>query len=87
MSQEREWWWSAACADMDTDIFFNVTGNPLLPRSVCAVCPVRAECLADAMRYESRESNKQFRFGMFGGLLPGERRELHEHLIKGNQHH
>lgn len=84
MSQEREWWWEAACVGMDTEIFFHVTGNPILPRSVCAVCPVRAECLADAMQFESQLTNRQLRYGMYGGLLPGERRELHDHLTKKN---
>lgn len=48
--------------------------NPLL---VCASCPVRGECLLDALRYDSdswRES------GIRGGMTPPERRKFRNSL-------
>ncbi len=44
-------------------------------RRVCARCPVRDLCLADAMRME-RGLSLQFRHGMWGGMTPEERVEL-----------
>lgn len=38
-------------------------------KSICATCPVRDDCLAEAMR--NRE-----KVGVWGGLNPEERREL-----------
>lgn len=42
--------------------------------ALCAVCPVRRECLAMALFYEARaEIRDEDRFGWWGGLSPGER--------------
>ncbi len=44
-------------------------------RQVCAHCPVRNRCLTEAMRMEGW-LDAQWRFGLWGGLTPGERVEL-----------
>ncbi len=44
-------------------------------RQVCARCPVRERCLTEAMRLEGW-LDAQWRFGLWGGLTPGERVEL-----------
>ncbi len=44
-------------------------------RQVCAHCPVRERCLDDAMRMEGW-LDAQWRFGLWGGLTPGDRVEL-----------
>lgn len=41
-------------------------------KDACKLCPVRAECLAYAMRIETAA----FREGIYGGFTPLERREL-----------
>lgn len=42
-------------------------------RAVCVTCPVRHDCLADAM---ATEAGGGPRHGMFGGLTPWERSDL-----------
>lgn len=41
----------------------------LVAKQICSRCPVRAECLADALATQDR-------FGIRGGLTPGERRRF-----------
>ncbi len=65
----RAW---AECAGLDTEIFYP---EPLTPdtkadaKAVCARCPVRLDCLAEAIA-----ANEPF--GIRGGLTPRERRSL-----------
>ena len=72
----------AACAGMDTDMFFAPGGpgasgpdlgrNPYEEaRRVCAGCPVAAECLDYAQAVEPH--GRVYRYGMFGGHSPAER--------------
>lgn len=59
---------------MDINIFFPPAGGDYeRPRSVCQECPVREECLAEAM---ARETSGWERHGMFGGLTPNQRGDL-----------
>jgi WhiB family redox-sensing transcriptional regulator len=61
---------SALCAQTDPDLFFpekNGSSDPA--RRICAVCPVRAECLEFAL------ANKEAH-GVWGGMSPAERRKL-----------
>jgi hypothetical protein len=51
-------------------------------RRVPARCPVRRECLADALRYEDGRDNsltgrwdRRLPFGIWGGLTPAERHD------------
>lgn len=71
------WQEYAACADADPEVFFPVgePGSRMYDREVaeaksyCAVCPVRAACLADAVAGE-------LAVGVFGGTTPEERRPM-----------
>ncbi|MFF8279813.1 WhiB family transcriptional regulator [Streptomyces lateritius] len=72
----ESWRASAACQNVDPDLFFPVgTGAPALvqaeeAKAVCQVCPVRAACLRWAMD-DSRQVT-----GVWGGLTEDERRSL-----------
>lgn len=67
-----EWHQEAACADPQTppDLFFPESGSrPSRAKSICADCPVRADCLRWALdNYEPH--------GIWGGYTPQERRTL-----------
>ena len=70
-----QWWRKAACLGLADDRFFPDKGRHDLVASalaVCAVCPVRTECLDEALRIEAREEKKHVR-GIFGGTLPLQR--------------
>lgn len=64
------WRAGALCAQVDGDLFFPEKGESALPaKRVCAGCPVRAECLAEALARPER-------FGVWGGLSEPERRAV-----------
>ena len=74
----------AACSDsgLDPDDWFPVSEDPATARReaaaalrLCAVCPVRRQCLELALRRWPVGQH-----GIWGGTLPGERRVLREHL-------
>lgn len=77
-SWEYGWQWQAACRGEDTVLFF--PPNHVEPKeerlarerrakAICAVCPVRMECLEYALRI--REPH-----GIWGGLNELERRHM-----------
>lgn len=73
---DARWRDDAACAGLDTELFFPVDDRAAsveTPRRVCRGCPVRVDCLADALTTEDPAR----RFGIVGGTTPGERRTLH----------
>lgn len=43
-------------------------------KRICSTCPVRMECLAEALREEAADST--YRVGIRGGLIPAERLRL-----------
>jgi WhiB family redox-sensing transcriptional regulator len=65
-----EWEDRALCRTVDAEIFF-ATGATQEYRAkvVCKTCPVRAECLAYALRYRVEH-------GVWGGLTDRERRRV-----------
>jgi WhiB family redox-sensing transcriptional regulator len=72
---EEAWRASAACAEVESELFFpvGVTG-PAVPqiaaaKAVCARCAVRAECLEFAI-----VTNQEY--GVWGGTSEEERRAL-----------
>lgn len=67
------WQRRAACRTEDTGTFFGRSVKRA--KELCAVCPVRSECLDYAMDAE-RGDRLDLRHGVFGGLSPGERWEL-----------
>lgn len=74
-----DWQRAAACADteVDREIFYPPDGwagdlATTAAKQVCARCPVRAQCLADALAWE----NPRQRHGVLGGLTAAERAAL-----------
>lgn len=72
----RDWRYSAACAEVDPELFFpaRAENRPLAQvaeaKKVCAGCPVSQQCLDWAL--ETRQDT-----GVWGGLSENERRLLH----------
>lgn len=70
-----DWTVLALCAQTDPELWFPERGHfeqSQVAKAVCGRCPVRGQCLAEAMtrRLWSDDS------GIWGGLSPRERREL-----------
>jgi hypothetical protein len=71
----RAWRDRAACRDVDPERFFpaaedgpGLRAQVAAAKAICARCPVRAECLAEALA--------RIPFGIAGGLTEHERRQL-----------
>jgi Transcription factor WhiB. len=65
-----EWTASALCAQADPDLWFPDKGGfPAEAKRICGRCPVRDECLAQALRDGEKH-------GIWGGLTYEERRAL-----------
>lgn len=74
---DTDWQSKAACKNMSIDMFFpeqeptdKKTEHYIPAKKICAICPVRNECLMYAMRMEEDE---RWRYGLYGGLTPHER--------------
>lgn len=73
----QEWLEYAACADVGVELFFPPDErSPLVAeaKAICAVCVVRAECLAWAMKNKPE--------GIWGGMTADERRKMHRNQMK-----
>lgn len=64
-----DWISQAACRESDPDALFVQGAAQNRAKSVCAGCPVRVECLADAL-------DNRTEFGVWGGMTERERRAL-----------
>jgi WhiB family redox-sensing transcriptional regulator len=65
-----DWQESAVCAQTDPEVFFPEKGGSTREaKKICITCPVRQECLEDALV-------KDEGFGIRGGLSVRERRKL-----------
>jgi hypothetical protein len=63
----------AGCRDVDLSVFFDLTpANKEMALALCHACPVRAECLAAVMKWETGHA----KYGIWGGTTPEERRKL-----------
>ena len=71
ISQPQDSWRAdAACRGADTDVFFIGPGHkPDAAIAVCDRCEVRDECLEYALDNDEE-------FGIWGGLMPKQRKEL-----------
>ena len=68
------WHRQAACRGKGTDTFFPSPGDSLTAaRAVCAACPVRTECLADAVADAGLQ-------GFWGGTSERDRRHIRREL-------
>ena len=63
------WVSKAKCRDVDPDELFVRGAEQHKAKVVCAACPVKAECLAEAL-------DNEIEWGVWGGLTERERRAL-----------
>jgi WhiB family transcriptional regulator, redox-sensing transcriptional regulator len=64
-----EWASQGACRTTDPDSLFVQGAAQNRAKAVCMSCPVRTECLADAL-------DNRIEFGVWGGMTERERRAL-----------
>ncbi len=64
-----DWTELAACRNGDPDRLFVQGAEQHRAKIVCASCPVRTECLAEAL-------DRQIEFGVWGGMTERERRAI-----------
>src|SRR6478672_1041220 len=65
----HDWTTQAACNSADPDELFVTGAAQNRAKAVCMGCPVRTECLADAL-------DNRVEFGVWGGMTERERRAL-----------
>ncbi len=68
-SHPQEWVADAACRNADPDELFVTGAAQKRAKAVCMSCPVRTECLSDALDH-------RVEFGVWGGMTERERRAL-----------
>ena len=66
---DPDWASRGACRDVDPESLFVVGAAQHKAKTICMGCPVRVDCLADAL--DSRAE-----FGVWGGMTERERRTL-----------
>lgn len=66
---DEEWTLRAACAQRSPDELFVQGAAQRQAREVCFDCPVRLECLVDAL-------DNRIQYGVWGGMTERERRAL-----------
>jgi WhiB family transcriptional regulator, redox-sensing transcriptional regulator len=69
MSWIEDWSAQAACRATDPDALFVQGAAQNRAKALCLGCPVRTECLADAL-------DNRIEFGVWGGMTERERRAL-----------
>lgn len=67
--RDQHWTAYASCSGCADDLFVEGAARQRTAREVCAACPVRLECLVDALDHA-------ISFGVWGGLTERERRAL-----------
>lgn len=75
-----DWTKSALCLQIDADSFFpegEMTQQKYRAAvQFCKSCPVRLQCLDEAMRFEGEDLGRRGRSGVWGGLTPKQRATL-----------
>jgi WhiB family redox-sensing transcriptional regulator len=66
---DHDWTSGAACRDGNPDELFVQGAEQHKAKALCLSCPVRTECLADAL-------DNRVEFGVWGGMTERERRAL-----------
>src|ERR1700743_957279 len=69
MNTVGEWRMSASCRSEEPERLFVRGAEQRKAKIVCVGCPVRAECLAEAL-------DNRIEFGVWGGMTERERRAL-----------
>jgi WhiB family transcriptional regulator, redox-sensing transcriptional regulator len=77
INEDQTWASGAACAGIEPDALFVRGAAQRQARELCFTCPVRMECLAEAL-----SSNTTF--GVWGGLTERERRALVRRYPEGH---
>ena len=67
--EPQAWVAQSACRNADPDELFVTGAAQNRAKAVCMGCPVRTECLADAL-------DNRVEFGVWGGMTERERRAL-----------
>lgn len=73
----RDWLENAGCLDTDPELFHPRSCRPAAyapALAVCSACPVKEDCLADALRVERGHP----RHGVRGAMTPHERLMLEQ---------
>src|SRR5699024_7797051 len=76
ITEDQSWAARGACVSMDPDGFFVQGAEQNRAKTTCVACPVKTECLADAL-------DNRIDFGVWGGMTERERRRLlrrHPHV-------
>lgn len=68
-TEDQSWATRGACVNMDPDGFFVQGADQNRVKTTCVACPVKTECLADAL-------DNRIDFGVWGGMTERERRRL-----------
>src|SRR5690625_5487877 len=76
---DQSWTAQAACAGQDPDDLFVRGAAQRQAREICFTCPVRLECLIDAL-------DNRIQFGVWGGLTERERSEEHTSELQSRGH-
>ena len=69
LSTSQDWTALSACRTSDPDELFVTGAAQNRAKAVCMGCPVRTECLSDAL-------DNRVEFGVWGGMTERERRAL-----------
>ncbi|MCW2606717.1 MAG: wblA [Frankiales bacterium] len=69
LDSTQDWTALSACQDADPDELFVTGAAQNRAKAVCMGCPVRTECLSDAL-------DNRVEFGVWGGMTERERRAL-----------
>ncbi|WP_231988525.1 WhiB family transcriptional regulator [Nakamurella panacisegetis] len=69
MLRDSEWTVRAVCAGADPDALFVTGAAQRDAAKICQACPVRLECLADAL-------DNQIEYGVWGGMTERQRRAV-----------
>ncbi|WP_058234602.1 WhiB family transcriptional regulator [Devriesea agamarum] len=65
----QDWTAHGACSNLDPDGFFVQGADQQRVKALCGPCPVRTQCLADALQ-------NRIEFGVWGGMTERERRRM-----------
>ncbi|HEX2848975.1 MAG TPA: WhiB family transcriptional regulator [Acidimicrobiales bacterium] len=78
-TRNLDWQADAACRDTETDIFFPASESDAGPAlAICAVCPVREQCLEWALATRQHD-------GIWGGTTDSERRRIRRRRSVGSR--
>lgn len=79
-----DWRTQAACLDRAPEIFFPRPSDRDGENEaivICEICPVKAECLADAMAAETCRTTSR-RHGIWGGKTPQQRYAMYRKEVR-----